>query len=493
MKKISLFNLKNGVGKTTIGFALAKHLECAFIEVEKEYFKEIDVFNAEVIKKCKDKVKKDCRTQEFDTIKEQQDYLKKGFEDCYSKNKITMKKAYHEDMYEHIAKIENLKDEDFGGFFCGNDKVEIYDINTKDEEKIKSTLEDSDIIILPTCLDFKDISKTIDSLNLIKDIEKTKDQKIKVIVIFNKLNTDKNKEADLTKVAQEILQKTREDTTFLYIRESKLWYRGFFQGECYLDLFKKDSFYKNEDDVISTYFTNNKMIEIFYQYSYYYNIYYKALEEPKLEKLSIEAKINSITKSRIAFIKKITAINEILNGKNAYKGKDAKIRSIINNLNKPIELSYKIKDNEEENEIFLVSFDRELFDFIKESKVYSDIMGKGNDTTTQASDTYYNGKYYKRKIAEARLSYKITCAQFENSNCNLEEEIEKLDKKKYNLINIKYDKEQEKNYHLLILKEKIIHLYLTTFFNLQNISAGRKIFRDMKNLLIEIGEYGLDD
>jgi len=40
VKIISLFNFKNGVGKTTIGFNLAKHLSCEFIECIPLYFEE---------------------------------------------------------------------------------------------------------------------------------------------------------------------------------------------------------------------------------------------------------------------------------------------------------------------------------------------------------------------------------------------------------------------------------------------------------------------
>lgn len=204
-KIISLFNFKNGVGKTTIGYALAKHLECDFIEAENEFLNEID------------------------------------------KNE---KQAYSEEIYNYFSDINKNKElaenDIFKNIYVGNEDIQIHDINTNNLDTIKKLLALSNVIIVPTFIDFKDLSKTIKSLKLINKIEEEQKCEKKVVVIFNRLNLDKKKETSFTKNSEELLKQYKKNITFTYIRESKFWYRGFFTGECYLDFFKKTFFIINK-------------------------------------------------------------------------------------------------------------------------------------------------------------------------------------------------------------------------------------------------------
>ena len=456
-KIISIFNFKNGVGKTTIGYALAKHLECDFIEAEPEYLKNIDE---------------------------------------------NEKQAYSKEIHDYFIDIDKNRgindNEIFKNIYVTDANVKIYDINTADTKKIKEILIKSNIIIIPTFIDFKDISKTISALKFINDIEKKNKLSIKVVVTFNKLNADKSKELTLTYNSEQLLKKYRNQIIFNYIRESRFWYRGFFKGDCYLDFFKKEFYYHkiNEDPIFALYFTNNQILEIFYQYAYYYNTYYSAFENAVLEKkikktskqtrkeiarenMKIDNKnIEIILNSRKFFILTVIATNALLKGISTTS--DKTINKIATNI-----LKFKKVDSKS-----MISFDNKLLNEIQKSRVYYDVCFDENKYPIKSveEEKAYDKTYQNARI-ETNRYYKIIKKYNSLRDKEIITILKELDEKTYDYSKMHDEAIDIKDYNFLFFKEKIIHLYLSTLFNLQNVNAGRKIFRDMRDLLISIEEY----
>lgn len=211
-KIISLFNFKNGVGKTTIALNLSKHLESNVIELEEDYLT----------------------------------------------------------MFE-IGKLE--KDIDIN-----EDKTYIYDINSQDRYKISHILKKSDYILIPTYNDYKDLIKTAAS---IKYAKKRLKKNAEIIVIFNRLDfTNIIPEKRFTKNSKDFLKKVDDNIKFLYIRNNRVWFNHSFRGRFYLDYsiyqIEKESDTKANISIMS-YFTNNELLEIMYQYLFYYGPIYKLL------------------------------------------------------------------------------------------------------------------------------------------------------------------------------------------------------------------------
>ncbi len=209
-KIISLFNFKNGVGKTTIALNLSKHLESDVIELEEDYLT----------------------------------------------------------MFE-IGKLE--KDVDLN-----EDKTYIYDINSQDRYKISSILKKSDYILIPTYNDYKDLIKTAAS---IKYAKKRLKKNAEIIVVFNRLDfTNIIPEKRFTKNSEDFLKKVDDSIKFLYIRNNRAWFNQSYRGGFYLNYSIYNEHTPEKPNVpIASEFSNNELLEIMYQYLFYYGPIYKLL------------------------------------------------------------------------------------------------------------------------------------------------------------------------------------------------------------------------
>jgi len=232
-KIITVTNLKGGTGKTSIVYKLGKHLECNFYELKEDFLtfieKENCVFSTEkdkkienILEKIKDKIDED----EFTTLQKE-----------LNKNILI--------------------------------KSGIYDINTQNTTAQKINNE-ADIIIIPTLLSYKDCLKTI------KTIENINNNKCKFIIIFNKICFTKNKKnKELINNYKLNLFKNnfikniedKDRICFLEFKENGLWSK-----ETGIEEFIKDEKILDE-------FTKNEILEILYQYSFFYSFIYKKKKE----------------------------------------------------------------------------------------------------------------------------------------------------------------------------------------------------------------------
>lgn len=225
-KVITIFNIKGGVGSTSLIHLLASHLGSTVYEESPDYFS----------------------------------YLKTG----------------------SIIDPDNIK-------------PGIYDINEKKNGLlIKKVLRATDILVVPTHFDFKDIYKAVITLSLAIDANEEKSKSTEYFILFNGLSSSsKDRESKYRKQAQrdihEGLQALYPDLqlptiNYLYFRTSFAVFRDSRSGNSLLshymkqtkslskvDRFYQDSNFKSvlQEDFEDTFFTNNEHLELLYQYIYF--------------------------------------------------------------------------------------------------------------------------------------------------------------------------------------------------------------------------------
>lgn len=138
----------------------------------------------------------------------------------------------------------------------------------------------------------------------------------------------------------------------------------------------------------------------------------------------------------------------------------------------------------------MISFDNGLLELIEDSRVYYDVCFDENKhplKTDEQKKAY--DKTYTNARAEANKTFQLVKKHHPLRSKQIISILSKLVEEDFDYINIINNNRDINEYDFLFLREKMTHLYLSTLFNLQNVNAGRKIFRDMRDLLISIGEY----
>jgi len=406
-------------------------------------------------------------------------------------------------------------------------EVLICDINTTDYSEIKNMLSKSDYILIPTELDYKVL---IDTKEAIKNAS-TINSEAKIIVIFNKLYTNKRQaELPYTKYARDYLEKNLKELKipieFVYIRENKLWYKEFMNNKFYLDhLIKDEAFdYFKELTFFDEYFTNNNKLEILYQYSYYYTLLYKiknneykndgesfvkdyetAKDKVKEYQDIIDKVKDSLTEDDLEssllslIIKKFKANKrakatykkkEIDVSHKRPKGKDPskldyylndKIKEIIPKSikNKKISIEYIPYENfitiiEEFEQLNkdMISFNEDLFDLVQMSEIKIDTFSNVSMEALVVNNDL-NKRAYKDNIKLTRKLLSLTPDTTIDDLQSLKEN---------NIFNKDYIKLND-------LRESMLYAFVRQLFNFQESDNNRKILRDMRNLLISIDEY----
>ncbi len=206
-KIISLFNFKNGVGKTTIAYNLHHFLQCPVYEIEDDFFS----------------------------------YF-------IQKNEILVQESYKHDYDGKTI------------------QAGVYDINSDNLKKISPILSKSNYVIIPTGVDFKDLVKTVVSINYLRSIN----EKCKIIILFNRLDPSyKIAEGRFTQVAVDFIKDkvNLHKIEFGYIRNNRTWFQLNVEGQTFFDFsFNKENntYFKN-----NAYFSNYQLLEMMYQFCYH--------------------------------------------------------------------------------------------------------------------------------------------------------------------------------------------------------------------------------
>jgi len=370
MKIISFYNRKNGVGKTTLSYNLARQLGFDFIEAKDEYFN------------------------------------------------------------KHKKGIENS----------------VYDININNKKTSSPILEKSNYIVIPTELDFKVLIDTKVSINYIKKINPN----AKIVVVFNRLHTHyKKSELPYTSIARDFLEHTGK---YVYIRDNKLWYKDFIEDKFYLDSIIHKSNYEyflklDLDDLMLSYFSNNNILEILYQFSYYYSPLYSVKKNFKNKEEYI--KLFKNTQSKVVNSKKQLCDDTVK-------------KSNQMNLICILEEFEKIKTMTSNNE--------KLIDIVFNTHIVSDCYSKNITTPVNVP---FDFEAYKKNIREVRKRLKLS---------NNKDPFKLLDLKDSDELNPNLINDYE-------AREGMIYTFLRCIFNMKVAKDNRKILRDMRNLLISVGEY----
>lgn len=380
MKKttISFYHQKNGTGKTTLAYTLARQLNAEFIEISPIY------------------------TGKNGFIKTQTD--------------------------------------------TSNRKI-VIDINSDSEYHIKTKIESSNYVLIPTDLDFKVLTKTADT---IKEVSLINPGAV-IVVIFNRLSPDKkDKELSYTNTARKYLASFDIPFKVSYIRENKMWYKDFNKEKFYLDhIVKKDCFeyLSSEIENFDDYFSNNQLLEVLYQYSYFYTLYYSRVQK--------------------VFKDDKEALLKALNG-------PLKKQNLTFNTNRHKEAYFSllgIYDEFTKLKKPMVSFDDDLFDLVQQSSINFDTFE--NEVIEISKYVPFHAQTYRNNV---KLSKEI----LKKSKVTSIDELLELKENDMFSLNLMYS---------IDLRESMIYNLLRCFIDFRESNSNRQILRDLRNLVFTINEY----
>lgn len=342
-----------------------------------------------------------------------------------------------------------------------NRKV-VIDINTDSEYHIKKSIESSDHVLIPTDLDFKVLTKTADTIKEVSLIN----PKAVIVVIFNRLSPDKkDKELAYTEAAQDYLKELDIPFKVSYVRENKLWYREFNQDKFYLDhILKEDCFLYFAKDIkgMDEYFSNNQLLEVLYQYSYFYTLYY----------MRVQKKFGDDKESLIKALQAAPKRKNIEFKANSHKTAYNALLAI----NKEFVQLRKT----------MTSFDYDLFDLVKQSSINLDTFN--NEIKKLFIETYFDN--FENEVTEVPKVVPFNKQTYRN-NVILNKEI--LEKSNVNSIDELFDLEEkaEPSLNLIYkieLRESMVYSFLRCFIDFRESNGNRQLLRDLRNLVFIIGE-----